>query len=185
MQTGRDTLVTDLERHLLKYPCPNELLELSAQSSFVDELRFSWLDILNRGEKSNYHLDLSSTVHTQLYWPGTVTELAVLSFMLTLSYVRKGPRVLTFTSFIWWGLLLPIIMVCTIDFLGSVPSSSHFCHRRQNSPEACPFPFLPATMTLFSHPGSPRPLPAAQSLCVQVCACVSVCAHCDIEKSRV
>lgn len=68
-------------------------------------------------------------------------------------------------------LLFPIITVCTINFLGSLPSSSHFCHRKQNSAEACTSLFLRA-ITFLSHQEVPPTVSRSESACTRVRLCV-------------
>lgn len=68
-------------------------------------------------------------------------------------------------------LLFPIITACTLDFLGSLPSSSHFCHRRQNSPEARTSLFLGA-ITFPSHQEVPPTASCSEPVCTYTCAAV-------------
>lgn len=69
-------------------------------------------------------------------------------------------------------LLFPIITACTLDFLGSLPSSSHFCHRRQKFTRSMYFPFLRSNYFPQS-PGNPAHCQLLGAcMHIHVCGCV-------------
>lgn len=74
-------------------------------------------------------------------------------------------------------LLFPVITAPTLDFLGSLPSSSHFCHRRQNSPEAFTSLFSGAISSL-SHQEVPPTASCSEPARTSVRLCVP---HGDIK----